>query len=794
LLLQSSEFAGGVGEPAWGQIIYVDASATRANDGSSWADAYSYLQDALAGANTAEKPAEIRIAQGLYTPDQGAGITPGDQCATFQLISGVAIYGGYAGVAEPDPDERNVGQYESVLSGDLNGDDVEPEDLFGLYFDPTRRDNSSHVVTGSFTDQTAVLDGFTITAGRYSWLACRDSLRGGAGMVIESGSPTIVSCLFAGNAAFGPESIMANLNGSSPTLIDCTFSSNYARAAMENEDSSPALAHCTFTYNSRTPIDSNGDCYLLLTDCAFAHNLDGIDNSGGSDASLTNCTFAHNSGGMHNGSGSNATLTNCTFEFNGEGMGNSGDASLTNCTFAHNRQGMRNSGDARLTNCTFAHNRQGMRNSGDAKLTDCTFEYHSQEAIHHGSGSLSLTRCLFGHNSGSSGVGIDSWSGQLTATDCTFVDNVAIDSGGAIRCLGGDYALHNCEFGGNVADRGGAIHHSNGPGTISNCVFAGNVARESDGGAIYSRSKYTTVQNCTFSNNFATESGSALYAWKGATVQNCILLDNSLPAIGFRNDEPLIRYSNVQGGWPGEGNIDLDPGFVEQGYWDANDTPEDVNDDRWVGGDYHLLSQAGRWDTETQSWVRDDVTSPCIDAGDPNSPIGIEPFPNGGRANMGAYGTSDEAGKTYFGEPVCEIILAGDINGDCVVDFEDLAIVVSHWLMHGEDFVNKPPTVTLIEPQDGDRIAWPGPTTFRVEADDSDGEVDSVSVSLKYTADNFYVIRSCSLDSDGTGEWEGDYTWKGDITDGNWTVKAQATDNEGVVSVSSEIVVTLYRP
>jgi len=76
----------------------------------------------------------------------------------------------------------------------------------------------------------------------------------------------------------------------------------------------------------------------------------------------------------------------------------------------------------------------------------------------------------------------------------------------------------------------------------------------------------------------------------------------------------------------------------------------------------------------------DDVTSLCIDAGDPNSPIGHEPFPNGGRINMGAYGGTAEASKSYFGKPTCETIVAGDINGDCMVNFADFAIMVSHWL------------------------------------------------------------------------------------------------------------------
>ncbi|GAG24433.1 unnamed protein product, partial [marine sediment metagenome] len=101
--------------------------------------------------------------------------------------------------------------------------------------------------------------------------------------------------------------------------------------------------------------------------------------------------------------------------------------------------------------------------------------------------------------------------------------------------------------------------------------------------------------------------------------------------------------------------------------------------DIWVDGDYHLKSQAGRYAPTTQSWVYDDVTNPCIDAGNPLSPIGAEPFPNGGIINMGAYGGTTEASKSYFGKPPCEIIVAGDVNGDCVVNFLDFRLMALHW-------------------------------------------------------------------------------------------------------------------
>ncbi len=76
--------------------------------------------------------------------------------------------------------------------------------------------------------------------------------------------------------------------------------------------------------------------------------------------------------------------------------------------------------------------------------------------------------------------------------------------------------------------------------------------------------------------------------------------------------------------------------------------PDNTNDDFWVDGDYHLKSQAGRFDPNSQSWIADDVTSPCIDAGDPNSPLCYEPVPNSGRINIGAYGGTVEASMSLY--------------------------------------------------------------------------------------------------------------------------------------------------
>jgi len=94
--------------------------------------------------------------------------------------------------------------------------------------------------------------------------------------------------------------------------------------------------------------------------------------------------------------------------------------------------------------------------------------------------------------------------------------------------------------------------------------------------------------------------------------------------------------------------MNADPMFILPGYW-AN--PSDLtkavaaSDPAavWVLGDYHLMSKAGRWDPMAGAWVQDTLTSPCIDAGDPTWPVGLEPSPNGDRINVGAYGGTSQA-------------------------------------------------------------------------------------------------------------------------------------------------------
>jgi len=322
-----------------------------------------------------------------------------------------------------------------------------------------------------------------------------------------------------------------------------------------------------------------------------------------------------------------------------------------------------------VTNCTFINN--------FAKFGGAIYVYES---------SLIVSNCDFVRNIAMTGGGIHV-KGDSLITKCLFADNYAWggtetdQGGGALRLIGGNSMITYCIFNGNLAtSTGGAIRNYQSNTIVANCEFVANSVEKSNGGAIYNNASLT-MNNCTFAGNTTNHKGGVLYNTynTSVTLTNCILwgnlaADGNTIALGPGALITQVSYSNVEGGedgvyveggtlnW-GNGNIDIEPNFVDP-----------------CNNDYHLQSQAGHWDKSTHSWIKDSVTSPCIDAGDPMSLVGKEQFPNGGRVNMGAYGGTVKASKSYFGDPVCEDAIAGDVDGDCVVGFRDFAIMSFHWL------------------------------------------------------------------------------------------------------------------
>ena len=216
-------------------VVFVNQGVEGGNGfGNSWDNAIPELRDALNLAqdwDAAENGTlQIWVAEGLYLPTDDDE----DRETTFQLVNHVEIYGGFAG-GETERGARNWNENLTILSGDINGS----EDLAG---------NSYTVVTGSGTNNTAVIDGFTITMGN----ADGDSPNhAGGGMYNVGGSPTITNIKFSGNAAdFG--GAMLNNNESSPVVTNCTFSQNsadFGGGMLNDNGSSPVITNCIFSGN-----------------------------------------------------------------------------------------------------------------------------------------------------------------------------------------------------------------------------------------------------------------------------------------------------------------------------------------------------------------------------------------------------------------------------------------------------------------------------------------------------------------------------------------------------------------
>jgi predicted outer membrane repeat protein len=468
-------------------IIYVDKDVhSGLGDGSSWADAYSNLQSALLVARSGD---EIWVADGTYYPTSGT-----DRAATFTLINGVVILGGFDGTETLHTQRApNTKGHTAILSGDI-----------GVSGDPA--DNSYHVVTGGGTNNTAVLDGFIVTAGNANSSISPDY--DGGGMYNSNSNPSLANVIFSSNTASEGGGLY---NGSSnPSLTNVTFSGNSADygGGMNNSNSNPSLTNVTFSSNTATLgggiLNYGGS--PALTNVTFNNNS--ATNQGGgifndsSSPTLANVTFNTNTatsygGGMKNQGNSNPGLTNVSFNsnsaYNGGAMCNgSSSPNLTNVTFSGNTAtyggGMYNrySSNPSLTNVTFNNNSAthggGMHNEDDSSpsLTNVIFDTNSATG---GGGGMSnytnsnpiLTNNTFSSNSAFAGGGIFNDNSSPSLVNVTFNTNSATGGGGGMSNDTSNPSLTNVTFSGNSATSGvGGIHNYNSSPVIKNSLFWGN--------------------------------------------------------------------------------------------------------------------------------------------------------------------------------------------------------------------------------------------------------------------------------------------------------------------------------
>ncbi len=304
-------------------IYYVSPTGNNSN-GLNWTDAYNNIWDAISAAHSGD---EIWVASGRYTPGNNVNIS-------FNLKSGVAMYGGFSGT-ETARTQRDWAANSTILSGDLGGDDANtngivtsPDGIVGL--------NSLHVVTAQAVTANTVLDGFIITAGSATE-GSGSNQYGGGFYCAGSGDgnqchPTLTNLIFSGNKAGSGGALYTDsvFDGhSSPTLTNIIFTGNQAGSGgaiyISGQllgDSNPTLTNIVFIGNSAGSggamhiSGTNGNSEPILTNVTFYNNTatrGGAIENFGADVSVTNTIFwgnsATSSGAAIRNNDSHITLT-----------------------------------------------------------------------------------------------------------------------------------------------------------------------------------------------------------------------------------------------------------------------------------------------------------------------------------------------------------------------------------------------------------------------------------------------------------------------------------------------------
>lgn len=553
-----------VGNPLYGRT-YVNQNATGNNDGTSWADAYNDLQDALA--NAAEGN-EIWVAEGTYLPGNDAD-------ATFSIDKDIKLYGGFAGT-ECELSERDIEQYPTILSGDVNGDDMEDD------FDNFKSDNVMTVVeiTSDITN-TTLLDGFTIRGG---YADGNGSISENGGGVYSVGSPVFQNCSFEQNYALvSGGGLYLNGNISQGTVIEnCRFEKNRADE----------------TFNA------GGGLYAGM--------IHGV------GVSVKNSHFIENEVAGRGGGlacfRSNMTVTNSTFTSNTNDRQGGGlwfwaeDSGLTllvdSCTFTGNHSSfggglyaaLRANSIATITNSEFEGNMVSPNNDGWTQGGGGVF---LGAAPNFTGASLSLDNCLFHGNTstgGESAVYVPIGGNNVTAslTNSIFRENESTNFFATVgiwtmESSSGDITVENCLLENNMGVFNAGLGMGSGPNagpatfTVRNCQMLNNHATRYNGGlylwAEENSSPTILVEDCQIIGNSAVERAGGIGIDGGsnnfhATLERCIIQGNNSPwgsAIGAFLSNPDILptgsafslNNSLVTGNTGGGTIMLDsfPGF-----------------------------------------------------------------------------------------------------------------------------------------------------------------------------------------------------------------------------------------
>jgi hypothetical protein len=534
-----------------GSIIYVDQAAV-GGDGSSWANAFTDLQDAL---DIASSGAEVRVAEGIYRPHSA------DRTVSFSLIDGVTMSGGFqtGGVAGPDP-----ALYETVLSGDLAAND-----LPGF---ANNGENSYHVVSGdSSVTAAAVVDGFTVTAGNANGTAPQDS---GGGVHNKGASPTIRSMKIVGNAAyFGGGIYNENSTG---LLIDSTVSSNDASqgGGVFNTNSDVAIMSIRISNNRASTIRGPGG------------QGGGLYNAN-SSPTVTNSVVADNraasGGGIYNSSGSAPSIIDTTIVGNeasdGAGMYSSSSTPLVSDSDVLLNRGTTGAGvynetsDAEfirvriIGNVATQDKGGGMYNDNSNPIVaDSTISNNQADdggGMFNIESSPTIVGTTISTNVASSFLGTPGDGGGIynttgsspTITDSSIGFNTAQFGAGIFNKLGSSPTISDTSISDNVGNQGGGVHNVDSDPTFRNTAIDRN-----GGGGIWNDNSSPTIVASSISSNSGVTAGAGIHNRNASSpwIINTTIAANSANNFGggiynYFNSSPTIVNTTITGNNSGSG-------------------------------------------------------------------------------------------------------------------------------------------------------------------------------------------------------------------------------------------------
>ena len=530
--------------------VYVNVTATGTNDGSSWTNAYSSLQNALDNAASGN---EVWVAAGTYSP--GSAVTD-----FFNVgVQGQAIYGGFAGT-ETMLSQRDIATNKTILSGDVSDDDVAND------FTTNRSDNNYHVMWVVDTiDNTTIIDGFYIEHGNTQPATGSGNDRRGGG-ILSYGSPIIRNCTFTQNYGYYGGSIYPRGGGANNVLVEnCTFNNNDAGfGSGAYLVAGGAFNDCIFSNSYATRgagVYCAGDL-TIFNNCEFK-NLGDQTTRGGALYGATGITM-------------NNCLVNLSSGIWGGAIYATDILNIDSCTFSNSA-----TVEAGGILCAF---------DAVVNITNSTFEGNAADrggALYAQNDSvvLNVENCyFFGNSAAGSGGSIYALAGPLVNVNNSEFDLNAADFGAGIAFSSGDgktgkdrLTVTNSKFHDNIAgSQGAAINISNVDSVfLTSCLIYENIANgNGNGGGISFNSGdtlpvYASLMNLTFANNVGLLA-SNIAAWEDEAtegdvtivMQNTILYDNIGPSYAIEAGTPLVISNG--------GNISLDNSLMAE-FTNTND-------------------------------------------------------------------------------------------------------------------------------------------------------------------------------------------------------------------------------